>query len=112
MSSKHPDNVTKPVESISADSLPGANQEHAANALEALIEHSSKHVDLGSSIHAAAHSIGSLPFIHRLVPGIEDLAAKYHIGNYVMIRGTDEKFFESMPIYARSDPFFWTWCLC
>jgi phosphatidylserine decarboxylase len=29
------------------------------------------------------------------------LANKYHFGNYVAIRGTNEKLFESMPIYER-----------
>jgi phosphatidylserine decarboxylase len=45
--------------------------------------------------------IGHMHFLHNLVPGLENLASKYHIGNYVLVRGTNEKFFESMPIYAR-----------
>jgi len=36
-----------------------------------------------------------------LVPEIESLATHYHIGNYVLVRGTNERIFESMPIYAR-----------
>jgi phosphatidylserine decarboxylase len=101
MASLHPDNVTKPVDPITEDTIPDATNQHLAEALESLVDHSAKHVDLENSIHAAAHNISRIPFLGRLVPGLEDLAAKYHIGNFVMMRGTNEKFFESMPIYAR-----------
>ena len=37
----------------------------------------------------------------ELIPGIEQLASQYHVGNFVEMRGTGEKFFESMPIYPR-----------
>ncbi|KAI0090523.1 phosphatidylserine decarboxylase-domain-containing protein [Irpex rosettiformis] len=43
----------------------------------------------------------SLPVVQRLIPGIEDFANSYHVGNYVQMRGSKEKFFESMPIYPR-----------
>lgn len=43
----------------------------------------------------------SLPWLHKLIPGLEKLAAKYNMGNYVKMRGSDEKFFEPMPLYAR-----------
>jgi hypothetical protein len=32
-------------------------------------------------------------------------SAKYHTGNFVIVRDTGEKIFESMPIYARSGTF-------
>jgi len=56
MTSIHPDNVTKPVETIQRDNLPDAGSKHAGNALEKLVEHSSAHADLSHSIHASAHS--------------------------------------------------------
>ncbi|KIK50764.1 hypothetical protein GYMLUDRAFT_182269 [Collybiopsis luxurians FD-317 M1] len=45
--------------------------------------------------------IFGIPWIHNMIPGIENLAAQYHIGNFVVIRETGERIFESMPIYAR-----------
>ena len=120
MNSMHPDNVTKPIETIHPDNLPDASRKHAEDALEQLVDQSSSHNDLSHSIHANAHGesesalqmfsklhnqipqgIGHIPFLKKLIPGLEDLASKFHIGNYVMMRGTNEKFFESMPIYAR-----------
>ena len=47
------------------------------------------------------HRLMEIPFVHKLIPGIEQVASEYHVGNYVMMRGTGEKFFESMPIYPR-----------
>jgi phosphatidylserine decarboxylase len=120
MASMHPDNVTRPVETVHPDSLPKATHKQVAEALEKLVDQSTSHHDLNDSIHASAHSesiikvltwlrskstlslgIGHIPFLKKLIPGFEWLANKYHIGNYVAMRGTDEKFFESMPIYAR-----------
>ncbi|GAA5885843.1 hypothetical protein JCM16303_000077 [Sporobolomyces ruberrimus] len=40
-------------------------------------------------------------WLKRFVPGIETLAAKYHLGNWVVDRQTREKRWESMPIYVR-----------
>jgi phosphatidylserine decarboxylase len=121
MTSMNADNVTKPIEQIHPDNLPGSSRKHAGDALEKLVDQSSSLNDLSHSIHASAHSksvspsvttfpkpcdnlftgISHIPFLKKLVPGLEHLASKYHIGNYVMMRGTNEKFFESMPIYAR-----------
>lgn len=101
MASLNVANVTRPVESISASNLPDADAQDAANALEALVEGSEQQVDLSYNTLAFAHSIGHIPWLHKLVPGLEELAAKYHIGNFVVVRGTNERFFESMPIYAR-----------
>jgi len=87
------DNTTEPI--------PDATGKQAGEALEHVVEQSSSHHDVSHSIHATAHSIGHLPLLKKLVPGLENLANKYHVGNYVVVRGTNEKFFESMPIYAR-----------
>lgn len=95
MASINAANVDKPVELIKADSLSPAEQKHFGKALEAVVDQS----NLAHGIHA--HSLIHMPFLKKLIPGLEDLASKYHFGNYVAMRGTDEKFFESMPIYAR-----------
>jgi phosphatidylserine decarboxylase len=99
MASIHAANVDKPVELIKADSLSPAERKHFGKALEAVVEQSGIYADLTHGIHA--HSPVHMPFLKKLIPGLEDLASKYHFGNYVAMRGTDEKFFESMPIYAR-----------
>jgi hypothetical protein len=65
---------------LTEDTIPDATNEHFASALESLVNHSVKHVDLGDNIHASA--------------------PKYHIGGLMMVRlglrGTDEKCFGSM----------------
>ena len=45
-------------------------------------------------------------WLEKLVPGVEKLTVKFHAGNFVAIRDKSkppgsERFFESMPIYAR-----------
>lgn len=101
MASLNAENITRPVEQINVSSLPEADAQDAANALEALVEGSGQQADLSYNTLAFAHNIGHIPWLHNLFPGLEELAAKYHIGNFVVVRGTGEKFFESMPIYAR-----------
>ncbi|KZP30542.1 hypothetical protein FIBSPDRAFT_945896 [Athelia psychrophila] len=101
MTSLHPDNITRPVEKIAKDSLHGVDADAAGAALSGLVDHSAEVDDVSHGIHAQAHSISHIPYLHKLIPGLEHLAAKYHIGNYVAVRGSNEKFFESMPIYAR-----------
>lgn len=104
MSSLHESNTSdKPVEVIHPDNLPEASKDPsvAAHALNALVEHSATHHDVQDHIHAPMHSLLNNSFVKKLVPEVETLASKYHVGNYVMIRGTGEKFFESMPIYPR-----------
>ncbi|KAJ6581452.1 phosphatidylserine decarboxylase-domain-containing protein [Mycena capillaripes] len=109
----------KPLEHIHSqtNNLPGLSNEQAAQGLVALVDHSQKHTDVSQGIHASSHTIFSVPWIHRLIPGIEKsvlpvlsstfcsthprLAASYHIGNFVAIRGSKEQIFEAMPIYAR-----------
>jgi phosphatidylserine decarboxylase len=106
MSSLHGTNITessKPVEVVHPDNLPASTQDPEATAaiLEKLVDHSTEHDDVQQGIHAPFHRIMHLPIVQKLVPGIEDFANSYHVGNYVQIRGSDEKFFESMPIYPR-----------
>lgn len=72
-----------------------------ANALITLVENSAKHVNIQHAIHAPMHRLTSLPILKGLIPKLEKLAAKYHFGNFVVVRGTEDKFFESMPLYAR-----------
>lgn len=99
MSSISAENVDKPVELIKPDSLPTEERKHIGKALEAVVDQSVLHSDLTHGIHGHSHL--HFPFLKTLVPGLENLASKYHFGNYVMMRGTNQKFFESMPIYAR-----------
>jgi phosphatidylserine decarboxylase len=103
MSSLHPNNIDKPVETINPKDLPNANHEDLANALTALVDHSAWNPNLKAHLHAPMHTIlhDHFAWLHKLVPGIEKLAVEYHVGNYVVMRGGGEPFFESMPLYAR-----------
>lgn len=94
-------NEEKPIERITKDSLPDANQGDLTSSLKALVEHSSNHDDVAQNIHTHMHIVPYVPWIHKIIPGIEKLTTKYHVGNFVMVRGTNQKIFESMPIYAR-----------
>ncbi|KAJ7224252.1 phosphatidylserine decarboxylase-domain-containing protein, partial [Mycena pura] len=96
-----PPPMDKPLEKVHPDNLPGLTHEQAAAGLVALVDHSQKHTDVSQGIHASSHTIFSIPWIHRLIPGIEKLAASYHIGNFVALRGSKDQIFEAMPIYAR-----------
>lgn len=94
--------VTKPVEKIHPSNLQHVHKEVVVHAFRRLVEHSHPSKgkgDLTISIHSFAHS--RMEWLHKTVPELENLAEKYHIGNFVAIRGTDQRFFESMPIYAR-----------
>ncbi|KAI0915368.1 hypothetical protein AcV5_003859 [Taiwanofungus camphoratus] len=104
MTSLDPTTVSaRPVQTITSSNLPAHSQDPgvAAAALEKLVDHSASHHDVRHSIHAPMHKIASIPLVHHLIPGIEKLAAEYHVGNYVIVRGTGQRFFESMPIYPR-----------
>ena len=104
MSSLHESHVSeKLVETIHPNNLPEDQRDPkvAASALQALVEHSTKHEDVRDTIHAPMHRLMSLPFVKKLIPGLEDVASQYHVGNYVQVRGSNERFFESMPIYPR-----------
>lgn len=106
MSSLHGETVseaTKPVEVPHPDNLPDSarDPEKAALVLEKLVDHSAEHENVQHGIHAPIHKLMSLPVVQKLIPGIEDFASSYHVGNYVQMRGSKERFFESMPIYPR-----------
>uniref|UniRef100_A0AAD7XA06 phosphatidylserine decarboxylase n=1 Tax=Trametes cubensis TaxID=1111947 RepID=A0AAD7XA06_9APHY len=94
---------TKPVETIHPDDLPPATRDPGfiASALEKLVEHSAEHPDVQNAIHAPMHLLKSIPLVHKLVPGVEQIASEYHVGNFVIVRSTGERIFESMPIYPR-----------
>ncbi|EIN08718.1 hypothetical protein PUNSTDRAFT_102181 [Punctularia strigosozonata HHB-11173 SS5] len=47
------------------------------------------------------HKLTEIPLVRNLVPGLEKVATEFHVGNFVVMRGTGEKFFESMPLYPR-----------
>ncbi|KAH0836334.1 phosphatidylserine decarboxylase-domain-containing protein [Lanmaoa asiatica] len=73
--------ITKPIEHIATHSgLSGADDDDVAQGFASLVENTHP-----------SHSGGDL----------QGLANKYHVGNFVIDRKTGEKFFESMPIYAR-----------
>jgi len=91
----------KPVEIIHADSLPDADLEQVAKALTKLVERSAKNDNVQEHIHASEYTLKELSWIHHLIPDLEKLAAKYHFGNYVVVRETNEPFFEFMPLYTR-----------
>lgn len=95
--------LTKPIEHITARSgLGDASDDDVALGFTRLVENtqpSESAGDVMQGIHAPAHSQHS--FLHKFVPQLQNLANKYHVGNYVINRKTGEKFFESMPIYAR-----------
>lgn len=94
-------NIDKPIEVIHPDNLPRAKHDHVAKALMTLVERSAKYPDVAEHLHAPMHKIQHMSWLHSLVPGIEKLAVKYHIGNYIAVRGSNETFFESMPLYVR-----------
>ena len=103
MSTLDTTSISKPVETIHPDNFPeeAKHPEVAASALKALVEHSATHPDVAATIHAPMHRLLSSPYVAKLIPGIEQLASEYHVGNFVAMRGTSEQFFESMPIYPR-----------
>ncbi|KAI6149305.1 phosphatidylserine decarboxylase-domain-containing protein [Pisolithus tinctorius] len=102
MSSLEEVEIVKPIENIHPDNLQRVHKEVVIHAFRQLVEHShpSKgNGDVTTTVHASAHS--RVEWLHKVVPELETLAEKYHIGNFVAIRGTNQRFFESMPIYAR-----------
>jgi len=101
MTSLDSSTITKPIETVHPDNLPGANHDHVAKAFDTLVERSAKYPNVTEHVHAPMQIVKDLSWIHSLIPGIEKLAAKYHVGNYVALRGSNETFFETMPLYAR-----------
>jgi len=82
------------------------NSEHQPNdcavALNTLIDNTSQAPGVNdATIHQLANQTHKHPWLNRLTPVIEKLAARDHAGNFVMTRGPNpQKTFESMPIYA------------
>ncbi|KAK0189157.1 hypothetical protein F5146DRAFT_1205431 [Armillaria mellea] len=97
------DIADKPVETdIQLESLPSTTEDNLALTLEALIDSSATNAgDVTQGVDMHMMHMFRIPWIHKLIPELEKLAAEYHIGNYVVIRATGERVFESMPIYAR-----------
>ncbi|EMD32877.1 hypothetical protein CERSUDRAFT_118332 [Gelatoporia subvermispora B] len=95
--------ASKPVEPVRPEHLPegSRNPGAVASMLSALVEHSRVEKDVRNSIHAPWHALPHLPRVAALVPGLEKLAAAHHVGNYVALRGSDQRFFESMPLATR-----------
>jgi len=91
----------KPVECIHPDNLPKADKDNVAVALVAMVDRSAAHADVNEGLHMNLSELGKDPWFKKLIPGLEKLANKYHIGNYVIVRDTNKKVFESMPLYAR-----------
>ncbi|KAJ4470099.1 phosphatidylserine decarboxylase-domain-containing protein [Lentinula aciculospora] len=93
----------KPVEKFQPEvnNLSEAQDEHIAKGLESMVAHSETNHDVSHGIHMHGKNVFEVPWIHKMIPGIEKLAANYHIGNFVVVRESGERIFESMPIYAR-----------
>ncbi|KAH7913058.1 phosphatidylserine decarboxylase-domain-containing protein [Hygrophoropsis aurantiaca] len=70
-----------------------------ANTLVQAVGHSEKEDNITQHIHG--HHQGHFSFLKKWVPELETLASTHHVGNFVVDRQTGERFFESMPIYAR-----------
>jgi len=108
MTSLNASSINKPLDPMTSDSLKhhesgeAADPEHVARALHTVVEASAEHRgDVQKTIHAPVHKIPQIPFVSKLIPGLENLANQYHVGNFVEVRGTGERFFESMPLYPR-----------
>ncbi|OCH91046.1 hypothetical protein OBBRIDRAFT_753808 [Obba rivulosa] len=95
--------AAKPVEPVRPEHLPEHMRSPGvlASMLSALVEHSSTQTDVRKSIHAPWHTLPHLPHVAALIPGLEKLAAAHHVGNYVALRGSEERIFESMPAATR-----------
>jgi phosphatidylserine decarboxylase len=107
MASLHAQNINKPIDPQKPETLAhpetgdAHSAEHAVNALYAAVDASNEHPDVQKGIHAQMHKLFGNSLVQRFIPGLENLANKYHVGNFVLMRGTGEKFFESMPLYPR-----------
>ena len=97
----NPKDLDKPIETIHRDSLPNATYGDVAKGLQSIISKSAEDPDVTHAIHAPLDTLTKLHWVQKLIPGIEKLAVEYHIGNYVIVRGEKEPFFESMPLFAR-----------
>lgn len=97
--------ISKPIDPIRSDDHPlgDVKQDAVIKGLSKLVSNSADEPDVGHHILAPMHTLDKSHFdwIRKLIPGLERVAVEYHVGNFVAIRGTDERFFESMPLYAR-----------
>ncbi len=88
---------------LAQESLKDTDQDHLALALETLIDNSAtSNEDVSQGVDMHTMHLFKAPWMHKLIPELEKLTAQYHLGNYVLVRATGKKIFESMPIYARS----------
>jgi phosphatidylserine decarboxylase len=101
MTSLNVNDIDKPIETIRRDSLPKATRDDVAIGLQSIVAKTAEDPDLTHAIDAPFHTLTKLRWVQKLIPGIERLAVEYHCGNYVAVRGSDEQFFESMPLFAR-----------
>ncbi|KIY68378.1 hypothetical protein CYLTODRAFT_395522 [Cylindrobasidium torrendii FP15055 ss-10] len=85
---------------IQETSLKETDQDDLARALEALI-HATDPSSSTDSAELNSVDLRTAGWLKDLLPELERLAASYHFGNFVVTRGTGEKVFESMPLYAR-----------
>ncbi|GAA6056378.1 hypothetical protein JCM3770_005979 [Rhodotorula araucariae] len=80
---------------------PEATTEDYAATLDGLT-HGPDEEPKGLDIHTPAHQGVNHSWLQRFIPGVEKVAAGYHLGNYVTTRGPDAvKVWETMPIYVR-----------
>jgi hypothetical protein len=63
----------KPVEVIRLENLPDATHDHLAESLVAVVDHSSTTHDVSQNIHAQMFNLKHLPWVHKLIPGVEKL---------------------------------------
>ena len=52
-------------------------------------------------MHPSMRAVGEHKFLRELVRGLEELASRYHVGNFVVVRATGERVFEDMPVFTR-----------
>ena len=77
-----------------------------ADALVTVVQKSEEHEEVTKSIHSHGDHNKRHEWLERLIPGLEKITVKFHAGNFVAYRDRSQppgsnKFFESMPIYAR-----------
>lgn len=85
-----------------------ATHEDLARGLQEVVHRSGNTDDVSDTIHGETGTISSHPWLKEFIPGLHKWESSHHVGNFVAIRGTDDKIFETMPIYARyflSHPF-------
>ena len=92
----------KPVETVQVEHLPATKDPNDIVAtLEELLRLSEAQEDGQNTMQAPMSMVGGFPLVHKLIPELEELANEYHIGNFVIVRATGERVFESMPLYTR-----------